>query len=151
MVSGEAYAILTTSEVTLAARDGAAAPIAELATKRKSALAELEASEAATPAPVDSTRLTAALAAKASAEAAVRDKAADKSCGENCRMLLQSAVDARPSAKLSAARAEFDEKTGKDQQNSMIAVQRLELRWLPYPQSVQRRLWLIACESPDGH
>jgi hypothetical protein len=65
------------------------------------------------PVPVDGTRLTTAITAKTSAEAAVRDKAADKGCRENCRMLLQSAVDAAQ-REVAAARAEFDELTRKE-------------------------------------
>lgn len=120
IVCGEAYAILTTSEVTLAARDATAAPLAELATKRKSALAALAALEAETPKAVDGSQLTAALTTKTAAEAAVREKAADKSCRKNCRMLLQSAIDAAQ-REVAAARAEFDEKT-------RIESQRLEER-----------------------
>lgn len=120
LLSGELYAVLTTSEITLASRDAAAAPLVELAAKRKAAIDELTAAEAASPAPVDRTRLDAAEAAKTTAETAVRDKAADKGCLANCRILLQSAVD-NAQREVSAARADFDERT-------KLASQRLESR-----------------------
>jgi hypothetical protein len=94
-------------------REALRAPLAELATKRKDALAELAAAESARPATAESSRVNAAEAAQKTADAAVRDKAADKGCRENCRMLLQSAVDAAQ-REVAAARAEFDELTSKE-------------------------------------
>jgi len=120
MVAGEAFAILTTSEVTLAARDAAAAPLVELAKKRTDALEELAAAETASPAPADKSRLQAAEKAKSNADAAVREKAADKACLANCRLLLQSAVD-DAQRELATARSEFEEKT-------RIEAQKLEYR-----------------------
>lgn len=115
MVAGEALAILTTSEVTLAARDAAAAPLVELAKKRSDALGELAAADTASPAPADKSRLQAAEKAKSNAETAVREKAADKACLANCRLLLQSAVDAAQ-REVAAARAELDERTRNESQ-----------------------------------
>ncbi|WP_423415561.1 hypothetical protein RLW55_03260 [Hyphomicrobium sp. B1] len=120
LFSGEAYAILTTSEITLAARDAASAPLADLAAKRKAAIAELAAAEAASPAPADNTRLKAADAAKVAAETAVRDKAADKGCLANCRLLLQSAVDSAQ-REVAGAREELEGK-------NLAATRRLEDR-----------------------
>lgn len=110
LLSGETYAILTSSEATLSARDAAVAPLQDLAKKWKAAAGELAAAEAAGPAPVDRSRLDAAESAQAAAEAAVREKAADKGCRENCRLLLQSAVDAAQ-REVAAARTEFGAKT----------------------------------------
>ena len=110
MLISESGAGLMTARRVMENRDALRAPIAELAKKRTAAFDELAAAEAARPAPADSSRLQAAEKSQAAAETAVRDKAADKSCRGNCRLLLQSAVDAAQ-REVAAARAEFDGKT----------------------------------------
>lgn len=93
MLAGEAGAMIQTAQRVTAARETSRAPLVALKLKRKAALAELANAQAAKQQPADRSRLGAAEQAKADAEKAVRDKAADKSCLQNCRMLLQSAAD----------------------------------------------------------
>jgi len=56
--------------------------------------------------PTTSSRIEAALAAKASADQAAIDKSAERGCRENCRALLQAQVDAA-AAEIEQARAEL--------------------------------------------
>lgn len=94
MLAGEGGAMIQTAQRVTAAREASRAPIVALELKRKAALDELAHAQAAKPQLADRSRLDAAEKAKAEAEKAVREKAADKGCRENCRLLLQSAVDA---------------------------------------------------------
>lgn len=115
MLVSESGAGLMTARRVMENREAFRAPIAELATKRQAALAELTAAEAAKPAVPDGKRLNDAEAAKSAAEAAVREKAADKGCRENCRLLLQAAVDAAQ-REAEAARAEIEDFTRSESQ-----------------------------------
>lgn len=132
----ESGAGLMTARRVMENREALRAPIAELATKRKAALAELAAIETEKPAAADSSRLTVAEAAKAAAEAAVRDKAADKGCRENCRLLLQSAVDAAQ-REVSAARADFEdlERQGSKKHEDRLTAARAAVAALPAARS----------------
>lgn len=108
MLVSESGAGLMTARRVMENREALRAPIAELATKRQAAAAELASAEAAKPATPDNKRLNDAEAAKSVAEAAVREKAADKGCRENCRLLLQAAVDTAQ-REVEAARAEIED------------------------------------------
>ena len=106
MLAGESAAMLQTAQRVTAAREAMRAPIAALALKRQAAIDDLTKAEAVTPEAIDQSRLATAERAKARAETAVRDKAADKGCRENCRVLLQTAVD-NAQREIEAARSEI--------------------------------------------
>ena len=93
MLAGEAGAMLQTAQRVTAAREAMRAPIAAEAKKRQAAIDELAKAEAAKPESADRTRLDPAERAKVEADAAARDKSAERGCRENCRLLLQAAVD----------------------------------------------------------
>jgi hypothetical protein len=94
MLAGEGGAILQTAQRVTAAREAMRAPIAAQVLKRQAAVEELAKAETGKPAPVDHSRVDAAEHAKFEAEKAVREKSAEAGCRQNCRLLLQSAVDA---------------------------------------------------------
>jgi hypothetical protein len=102
VVCGEGYGMLMTAERIVAMREAAQAParrMAEQQTKVKERLTAAEAALAAMPAA--SPRLEAAIVAKGEADRAAINKAAEKSCSENCRKLLEAAV--------ASARIELDD------------------------------------------
>lgn len=93
MVAGEAGAMLQTAQRISAAREAMRAPITAIAIKRRDAVNELARAEAAEPTPADRSRLDAAERTKNEADKAARDKSAEQGCRQNCRLLLQAAVD----------------------------------------------------------
>lgn len=94
MLAGEVGAMLQTAQRVTAAREAQRAPLAAIAESRTAAEAELEAAQKALPKPVPSARLDLARVAQTTAEQNVAKQAAEKGCRENCRLLLQAAVDA---------------------------------------------------------
>lgn len=94
MLAGEGGAMIQTAQRVTAAREASRAPIVALELKRKSALDELAGAKAAKSPPEDRSRLITAEKAKLETENAVREQASDKGCRENCRLLLQAAVEA---------------------------------------------------------
>lgn len=113
MLAGEGGAMIQTAQRVTAAREASRAPMVALELKRQAALDELAKAQSATPQPVDHSRLDAAETAKAEAEKAVREKSAERGCRQNCRLLLQSAVDAAQreveAARADVARQEADQ------------------------------------------
>ena len=117
VVCGEGYGMLMTAERIVAMREAAQAParrMAEQQTKVKERLTVAEAALAAMPAA--SPRLEAAIVAKGEADRAAIAKAAEKSCSENCRKLLEAAV--------ASARIELDDARREiaDQRNRLGAI-----------------------------
>ncbi|WP_072377639.1 hypothetical protein [Hyphomicrobium sp. NDB2Meth4] len=105
--AGEAYALLMTAERTLAHRESQQAPLREAAAKHEAALARVNrARDSASQSTVPSPRLLAAEASRRAAEEAVRSEASKPGCRENCRLLLQQAVDAA-ALEVRSARAEI--------------------------------------------
>jgi len=94
MLAGEGGAMIQTAQRVTAAREASRAPMVAPELKRHAPLDELAKAQAAKPQSADHSRLDAAETAEAQAEKAVREKSAEKGCRENCRLLLQSAVDA---------------------------------------------------------
>ena len=137
MLAGECGAMLQTAQRITAAREAMRAPVAALAKKRQAVIDDLAKAEAVTPQTVDRARLLTAERAKLQAETAVRDKAADKGCRENCRVLLQTAVD-NAQHEIEAARSEIEarEKAQTAKIAQRIEVARLAVAALPPPQSV---------------
>lgn len=136
MIAGEVGAMIQTAQRVTAAREAQRAPFVALEEKRKAAIAELTAAEAAKPEPAPRTRLEAAIAGKAAAERTVAEKAAEKGCRENCRMLLQAAVDAA-SREAEAARVDIEkvELQQADAIATRLANAKTALAALPPPQS----------------
>jgi len=90
---GEAYNFLQTSNRLTAAAEAAQAPKREHAKAFAKAEADVRTAQASVDTPATSQRLKHALHAKEVADQAVIDKSAEKGCRENCRQLLQAAVD----------------------------------------------------------
>jgi hypothetical protein len=136
MLAGEAGAMLQTAQRVTAAREAMRGPLAALALKRQAAVDELTKAEAAKPGPSNRSRLDAAERAKAEAEKAVRDKSADKGCRENCRLLLQAAVDSA-AREVEAARSEIADHDAKQGAaiTTRVEAARAALAALPAPQS----------------
>jgi hypothetical protein len=115
MLAGEGGAMLQTAQRVTAAREAMRAPIAAQILQREATLEDLAKAETAKPAPVDRSRVDAAQRAKFEAEKAVREKSAEAGCRQNCRLLLQSAVDAAQreveAARDDVARQEADQST----------------------------------------
>ncbi len=136
MLAGEAGAMLQTAQRVTAAREAMRAPIAAQAMTRQATVDELGKAEAAKPMPANRTRLDTAERAKIEADKAARDKSAEKGCRENCRMLLQSAVDSA-AREVEFARAELGT---HDAKQATVIAKRIEdakaaLAALPAPQS----------------
>ena len=136
MLAGECGAMIQTAQRVTAAREASRAPMVALELKRKAALDELAKAQAAEPQPVNHARLDAAETAKADAEKAVRERSAEAGCRENCRLLLQSAVDAAQ-REVEAAREDI---ARKDADQSAAITKRIEIAKaivaaLPEPQS----------------
>jgi hypothetical protein len=107
VVCGEGYGMLMTAERIVAMREAAQSPARQVAEQRTKAKDRLQSAEAAlAAAPTTSRRLEAATAAKGEADRAAIAKAAEKSCSENCRKLLEAAV-ASSKAELDEARREI--------------------------------------------
>jgi hypothetical protein len=128
--AGEAWALLRTAERTLAHRDQQAAPRRAAEVVRQKAEARVVAAEKAVAGASDTPRLQAALAAKAAADATVREKAAEKGCAANCRLLLEQQSEAA-AREVTAARAEADARQVRAEQE--LAVARSALAALPAP------------------
>lgn len=118
MVAGEVGAMIQTAQRVTASRELQRAPIAALVEQRSAALAELAAAEAARVESPSRQRLDAAITAKSVAARTVAENAADKGCRENCRVLLQAAVDAA-GREVEAARTDLAE--GEKKQAMAIA------------------------------
>lgn len=136
MLAGEAGAMLQTAQRVTAAREAMRAPMAAEAAKRQLAADELTKAEAAQPTPADRARLSAAERAKSEADTAARDKSTEKGCRENCRLLLQAAVDSAQ-RELETARSEL---ASHDVKQATAIASRIEkakaaLMALPPPQS----------------
>lgn len=136
MVSGELGAMVQTAQRVTAAREAQRAPFVAVGEQRKAALAALAAAEAAKPESISRKRLDAAIAAKAAAERTVAEKAADRGCRENCRVLLQAAVDAA-GREVEAARADLVkvERGQADEIATRLASAKAAVAALPPPQS----------------
>lgn len=109
LACGEAWALLSTGERIVTARDAAAAPLRDAAARNAAAVAAWHAAKAETMPAADRSRLVAAEARQQQAGAAVRASAADRGCRAECAKLLQAAVDAA-GIEVAAARAELAER-----------------------------------------
>jgi hypothetical protein len=107
VLCGEGYGMLATAERIIAVRDASQAPTRQAEQERRVAEGHLRSAEAALVAAQTSPRLTAALQGKATAEKALVEKASERGCAENCRLLLQSAVSGAV-VEINAARAELE-------------------------------------------
>lgn len=123
MLAGEGGAMIQTAQRVTAAREASRAPIVALELKRKSALDELASAMAAKPPSEDRSRFTTAEKAKLEAENAVREQASDKGCRENCRLLLQAAVEAAQQ-EVEAAREDI---ARRDADQSLAITNRIEI------------------------
>jgi hypothetical protein len=136
MLAGEGGSMLQTAQRVTAAREAMRAPIAAQVLKRQAAVDELAKVETVKPAPIDRSRVDAALNAKAEAEKAVREKSAEAGCRQNCRLLLQSGVDAAQreveAARDDVARQEADKAAASAKR---IEVAKAAVAALPPPQS----------------
>jgi len=95
IAAGEAFGLLSTAERLIVSREAAQAPLRQVEQRRAKATERVTAAQGALDAlPTTSSRLEAALAAKAAADQAAIDKSAERGCRENCRALLQAQVDA---------------------------------------------------------
>lgn len=136
MMAGEGGAMLQTAQRVTAAREANRAPLVALELKRRAALDELAKAQAAKPQAIDHSHLAAAEMAKADAEKAVRQKSAEPGCRQNCRLLLQSAVDAAKrevdGVRADVARQEADQFRAIDKR---IEIAKAVVAALPPPQS----------------
>lgn len=105
LLSGEAWAMLSTAERIIAGREKAAEPARDLEKQRAAAQARLDAAKAV-PEP-SAARLEAALQAKARTDASIAADAAKKTCAANCKELLSKAAN-DAAAEVTAARRELD-------------------------------------------
>lgn len=112
------------------------APMAAEAAKRQFAADELAKAEAAKPMPADRARLNAAERAKSEADTAARNKSTENGCRENCRLLLQAAVDGAQ-REVEMARSELAAHEAKQATAvaSRIELAKAALVALPPPQS----------------
>lgn len=100
---------LATTERIQETREDSAAPLVEAGRKREMALKRLAAAEKAlAEAPTTSARLDAALADKQRADKDLSEKATARACIENCRLLLQHAVD-KAADEVKEARTAFEQ------------------------------------------
>lgn len=136
MLAGECGAMIQTAQRITAAREASRAPMVALELKRKAASDELERAQQAKPLPVDHSRLVAAETAKAEAEKAIREKSAEKGCRENCRLLLQTAVDAAQH-EVKAAREDLARREAEQSRTitNRIEIAKAVVAALPPPQS----------------
>lgn len=136
MTAGEVGAMIQTAQRVTLARETQRAPLLAREERRQAALAELAAANNEVPEPISRPRLDAAMATKAVADRNVAEKATEKGCRENCRMLLQAAVDAA-SREVDAARADIDraEKSQAETVATRLANARAAVAALPPPRS----------------
>ncbi len=136
MFAGEVAAMLQTAQRITAGREAMRAPAQAQQDRRDAALAELAKAEASQPAPASRDRLTAAIAAQMAAETNVATNAAEKGCRENCRLLLQAAVD-KARQEVEAARAEISalEQLATTNHAEKVAAAKTAVTALPPPQS----------------
>ena len=107
IAAGEAFGLLSTAERLIVSREAAQAPLRQVEQRRAKATERVTAAQGALDAlPTTSSRLEAALAAKAAADQAAIDKSAERGCRENCRALLQAQVDAA-ATEIEQARADL--------------------------------------------
>jgi hypothetical protein len=110
VVAGEAFGLLSTAERLIVAREAAQAPLRFAGEAHSKAAKRVAAANAALASiPEMTSRLVAALAAKAAADATAQRDASAKTCLANCRALLQAQVDAA-AGEVDAARAELAER-----------------------------------------
>ena len=133
VVCGEGYGMLMTAERIVAMREAVQSPARQVAEQRSKAKDRLQSAEAAlAAAPTTSPRLEAATAAKGEADRAAIAKAAEKSCSENCRKLLEAAV-ASSKAELDEARREIVGERGR--MAAAVETERTVLAGLQMPSS----------------
>ena len=126
LLSGEAWAMLSTAERIIAGREKAAEPARDLEKQRAAAQARLDAANAA-PEP-SAARLEAALQAKARTDASIAADASKKTCAANCKELLSKAAN-DAAAEVTAARRELD--AAKQDREKRIAAAAAALEAVP--------------------
>ena len=132
LVCGEAYALLSTAERVIAARERQEVPLKRAAEARDTAQERLKRAEAALGGARRSPRLERALAAHEAAAAAVISESSKRTCSRRCIAALeQQAADA--AAEVDAARRERDEARAQAQREVFEA--RAALAALPMPRS----------------
>jgi hypothetical protein len=136
LLCGEAWGLLATSERIIASREQIQAPLRDRAAQHRSAVAAMKVAESAKPVLADRARLLAAQSRKQTADEAARAAATDKNCRDNCRLLLQAAVDAA-FAEISAARNEIatHDLAQTSEINARIQMAAQALREAPMPTS----------------
>jgi len=105
LLVGEAFALLATAERLVAHRDAAQAPIREAIVRREAAERRVAEAEKVLGS-LTSERLQRAESAKAAADQAAIEKAAEKGCASNCRLLLEQQT-AAADREVQAARLEL--------------------------------------------
>jgi hypothetical protein len=136
LLCGEAWGLLATGERIIAGREQIQAPLRDQANQHRAAVAALQLAESIKPVHADRSRLVAAERRKQLADDAARAAATDKNCRDNCRLLLQAAVDAA-FAEVTAARREITahDSAQTAEINNKIQAATLALRENPMPKS----------------
>lgn len=137
LVCGEVFAFLQSGERIIAAREAGQVPLRQALERHEKAKERVSRSEAATvSAPATSARLEAAERVLRDANAAVAKEAAKPGCRQNCRVLLQQAVDAA-AGEVRAARADQTSATDAAQRaaDAEREAARAELAVNPMPAS----------------
>jgi hypothetical protein len=136
LLCGEAWGLLATGERIIAGREQMQAPLRDQAAQHRAAVAALAAAESMKPVPADRSRLLAAERRKQLADDAARSAATDRNCRDNCRLLLQAAVDAA-FAEVTAARHEMaaHDTAQTSEINNRIQAATMALRDRPMPKS----------------
>jgi hypothetical protein len=108
LLCGEAWGLIATGERIVISREQLQAPLRERADQHRAAAASLTLAQSAKILSADRSRLHLAQQRKQTSDDAARSAATDKNCRDNCRLLLQAAVDAAL-AEVNNARAEIAE------------------------------------------
>ncbi len=107
LICGEAFALLSTAERVIAARDRQQEPLRIAAETRAKATERIEEAEAARAGITDNPRLERALAAHNAARAAVISESSKRTCSRTCIAALEQQA-AEAAAEVKAARAESE-------------------------------------------
>lgn len=135
LLCGEAFALLSTAERVIGARDQQQQPLRVAAETRAKAAQRLEFAERALAGVGSTPRLERALAAQSEVATTVAEKAAQRDCATNCRKLLEQQT-AAASDEVSAARAEIERQRSAAEHE--LAQARFALGGQPVPRSPDR-------------
>ena len=132
LLAGEGYALLLTGERILEQREAKQAPMRAAMASQEHAEDRVKAAEVAMADLATTQRLGQAIGAKRAADLAAVEKAAERGCASNCRVLLEQQV-AEASAEVAAARAELA--TLRQTAEAELSAARTALSLLPAPAS----------------